>query len=56
MAKTIVDAILGLNFDDPPCSFAAAALFYALTNDVSSGAFVYNFKNLSRMVNKVIKF
>ncbi|XWS18344.1 hypothetical protein CRYUN_Cryun32bG0035600 [Craigia yunnanensis] len=33
MAKTIIDAILGLNFDDTPCNLAAVALFYVLTSD-----------------------
>ncbi|XVF87517.1 hypothetical protein PTKIN_Ptkin18bG0126300 [Pterospermum kingtungense] len=33
MAKTIVDAILGLNFDDIPSNLAAVALFYVLTSD-----------------------
>ncbi|OMO65133.1 Wings apart-like protein [Corchorus olitorius] len=33
MAKTIVDAILGLNFDDTPSNLAAVALFYVLTSD-----------------------
>ncbi|GMI72811.1 Wings apart-like protein 1 [Hibiscus trionum] len=33
MAKTIIDAILGLNFDDIPSNLAAVALFYVLTYD-----------------------
>ncbi|KAL1095356.1 hypothetical protein V6Z11_D06G150800 [Gossypium hirsutum] len=33
MAKTIIDAILGLNFDDIPSNLAAVALFYVFTND-----------------------
>ncbi|GMI72290.1 Wings apart-like protein 1 [Hibiscus trionum] len=33
MAKTIIDAILGLNFDDTPSNLAAVALFYVLTTD-----------------------
>ncbi|XWS12679.1 hypothetical protein CRYUN_Cryun37aG0110900 [Craigia yunnanensis] len=33
MAKTIIDAILGLNFDDTPSNLAAVALFYVLTSD-----------------------
>ncbi|KAJ4850772.1 hypothetical protein Tsubulata_013822 [Turnera subulata] len=33
IAKTIIDAILGLSFDDSISNLAAAALFYALTND-----------------------
>ncbi|XWS19572.1 hypothetical protein CRYUN_Cryun31cG0027100 [Craigia yunnanensis] len=33
MAKTIIDAILGLNFDDIPSNLAAVALFYVLTSD-----------------------
>ncbi|KAJ6725037.1 hypothetical protein OIU85_022900 [Salix viminalis] len=33
MAKTIIDAILGLSFDDSSSNLAAAALFYVLTSD-----------------------
>ncbi|KAI3456310.1 hypothetical protein Pfo_012973 [Paulownia fortunei] len=33
MAKTIIDAVLGLSFDDPPSNLAAAALVYLLTSD-----------------------
>ncbi|KAK6154710.1 hypothetical protein DH2020_008958 [Rehmannia glutinosa] len=33
MAKTIIDAVLGLSFDDTPSNLAAAALFYILTID-----------------------
>ncbi|KAL5839596.1 hypothetical protein ACOSQ4_012204 [Xanthoceras sorbifolium] len=33
MAKTIIDAIIGLSFDDSPSNLAAAALFYILTGD-----------------------
>ncbi|KAL3615058.1 hypothetical protein CASFOL_040719 [Castilleja foliolosa] len=33
MAKTIIDAVLGLNFDDMPSNLAAAALVYILTID-----------------------
>ncbi|KAI3800380.1 hypothetical protein L1987_28470 [Smallanthus sonchifolius] len=33
MAKTIIDAVLGLNLDDTPSNLAAAALFFVLTND-----------------------
>ncbi|XP_073143276.1 wings apart-like protein 2 [Henckelia pumila] len=33
MAKTIMDAVLGLSFDDPPSNLAAAALFYILSSD-----------------------
>ncbi|XVF27668.1 hypothetical protein REPUB_Repub14bG0128500 [Reevesia pubescens] len=33
MAKTIIDAILGLDFDDIPSNLAAVALFYVLTSD-----------------------
>ncbi|CAN1810717.1 Wings apart-like protein 1 [Linum perenne] len=31
--KTIVDAVLGLSFDDTPSNLAAATLFYILTSD-----------------------
>jgi len=40
MAKTIIDAILGLSFDDSTSNLAAAALFYVLTSDVSSLCFI----------------
>ncbi|XP_022723243.1 uncharacterized protein LOC111280291 isoform X3 [Durio zibethinus] len=33
VAKPIIDAILGLNFDDTPSNLAAVALFYILTSD-----------------------
>ncbi|KAJ6728610.1 WINGS APART-LIKE PROTEIN-like protein [Salix koriyanagi] len=33
MAKTIIDAILGLSLDDSTSNLAAAALFYVLTSD-----------------------
>ncbi|XP_058196758.1 wings apart-like protein 2 [Rhododendron vialii] len=33
MARTIIDAVLGLPFDDSPSNLAAAALFYILTSD-----------------------
>lgn len=33
MAKTIIDAVLGLSFDDSPSNLAAAALFHILTSD-----------------------
>ncbi|XP_022139964.1 uncharacterized protein LOC111010745 [Momordica charantia] len=33
MAKTIVDAVLGLSFDDSASNLAAATLFYILTGD-----------------------
>ncbi|EEF43242.1 conserved hypothetical protein [Ricinus communis] len=33
LAKTIIDAILGLNFDDSSSNLAAATLFYVLTGD-----------------------
>lgn len=33
MAKTIIDAVMGLSFDDSPCNLASAALLYALTSD-----------------------
>lgn len=35
LAKRIIDALMSLNFDDQPCSAAAAALFYVLASDVS---------------------
>ncbi|XP_039070342.1 wings apart-like protein 1 isoform X2 [Hibiscus syriacus] len=38
MAKTILDAILGLNLDDTPSSLAAVALFYVLTTDGQDGS------------------
>ncbi|KAL5994521.1 hypothetical protein ACLOJK_024574 [Asimina triloba] len=33
MMKTIIDAVLGLKFDDPPCTLAASALFFVLASD-----------------------
>uniref|UniRef100_A0A6N2KGY8 WAPL domain-containing protein n=1 Tax=Salix viminalis TaxID=40686 RepID=A0A6N2KGY8_SALVM len=36
MAKTIIDAILGLSFDDSSSNLAAAALFYVLTSDMNT--------------------
>lgn len=42
MAKTIIDAILGLSFEDSPSNLAAAALFYVLTNDVSRKVHMFN--------------
>ncbi|XP_052182486.1 wings apart-like protein 2 [Diospyros lotus] len=33
MAKTIIDAVLGLTFEDSPSNLAAAALFYVLTSE-----------------------
>ncbi|EPS71225.1 hypothetical protein M569_03535, partial [Genlisea aurea] len=33
MSKTILEAIMELNLDDPPSNYAAAALFYILTFD-----------------------
>ncbi|CAI9087504.1 OLC1v1021583C1 [Oldenlandia corymbosa var. corymbosa] len=33
MAKTIIDAVMGLSLDDSPSNLAAAALFYVLTHD-----------------------
>ncbi|GFY91853.1 WAPL (Wings apart-like protein regulation of heterochromatin) protein [Actinidia rufa] len=33
MARTIIDAVLGLTFDDSPSNLAAATLFYILTSD-----------------------
>lgn len=32
-AKTIINAVMGLSFDDPASNLAAAALFYILTSD-----------------------
>ncbi|KAI8018718.1 DNA replication licensing factor MCM5 [Camellia lanceoleosa] len=36
MAKSIIDAVLGLSFADSPSNLAAAALFYILTSDIYS--------------------
>lgn len=41
MAKTIIEAILGLCFDDSPSDLAAATIFYVLTSDVSHSVSVY---------------
>lgn len=35
MAKTIIDAVLGLSLDDSPSNLASAALLFVLTSDVS---------------------
>ena len=35
MAKTIIDAVMGLSFDDSPSNLAAATIFFVLTSDVS---------------------
>ncbi|KAJ3682239.1 hypothetical protein LUZ60_014812 [Juncus effusus] len=34
LSQRIIDALLSLNFDDPPCTIAASALFYLLASDV----------------------
>ncbi|KAK8964592.1 hypothetical protein KSP40_PGU013405 [Platanthera guangdongensis] len=36
MSDKIIDAILGLNFDDSLSTTGAATLFYVIANDVSS--------------------
>ncbi|KAJ9690405.1 hypothetical protein PVL29_012853 [Vitis rotundifolia] len=33
MAKTIIDAVIGLSFDDSPSNLAAATIFFVLTSD-----------------------
>lgn len=38
MVKSILDAIMGLSFDDSLSNMAAAALFYILISDVSGWA------------------
>jgi hypothetical protein len=34
--KQIIDNVLVLNIDDPPCGVAAAALLFVLASDVST--------------------
>jgi hypothetical protein len=36
LVQQIIDAVLVLNIDDPPCAVAAGALFFVLASDVST--------------------
>lgn len=36
LVQQIIDAILVLNIDDPPCTIGAAALLFVLASDVST--------------------
>ncbi|XP_075502989.1 wings apart-like protein 2 isoform X1 [Primulina tabacum] len=54
MAKTIIDAVLGLSFDDPPSNLAAAALFYILTSD-SQDDNLLDSPNCIRFLLKLLK-
>ncbi|KAJ4774395.1 WAPL (Wings apart-like protein regulation of heterochromatin) protein [Rhynchospora pubera] len=40
LAKKIIDALMSLNFDDQPCSAAAAALFFVFANDAQNDQFL----------------
>ncbi|KAK7252174.1 hypothetical protein RIF29_35944 [Crotalaria pallida] len=62
MAKTIIDAILGLSLDDSPSNLAAATLFYILTSDgqdnnllESSGCVRFLIKLLRPIVSTAIE-
>ncbi|CAJ1936428.1 unnamed protein product [Sphenostylis stenocarpa] len=62
MAKTIIDAILGLSLDDSPSNLAAATLFYILTSDgqddhllESPGCIQFLMKFLRPIVTTAIK-
>ncbi|KAK7362875.1 hypothetical protein VNO77_05000 [Canavalia gladiata] len=62
MAKTIIDAILGLSLDDSPSNLAAATLFYILTNDgqddhllESPGCVQFLMKLLKPIVSTAVK-
>ncbi|XP_047168933.1 wings apart-like protein 1 [Vigna umbellata] len=62
MAKTITNAILGLNLDDSPSNLAAATLLYILTNDgqddhllESPGCIQFLIKFLRPIVTTTIK-
>ncbi|XP_051133953.1 wings apart-like protein 2 [Andrographis paniculata] len=54
MAKTIIDAVLGLSLDDPPSNLAAAALFYILTSDGQDDHILYS-ANCIRFLIKLLK-
>lgn len=49
--KTIIDAILGLSFDDTPSNLAAAALFYVLTSDGSDEYLLESPSSLRFLIN-----
>ncbi|KAG4977354.1 hypothetical protein JHK86_036828 [Glycine max] len=62
MAKTIIDAVLGLTLDDSPSNLAAATLFYVLTSDgqddhllESPGSVQFLMKLLKPIVSTAIK-
>lgn len=54
MAKTIIDAILGLNLDDTPSNLAAAALFFVLTSD-GQDDYLLDSPNAIRFLLKLLK-
>ncbi|GLT82946.1 hypothetical protein SLE2022_012650 [Rubroshorea leprosula] len=54
MAKIIIDAILGLSFDDTPSNLAAAALFYVLTSD-GSDEHLLESPSCIRFLTKILK-
>jgi hypothetical protein len=53
LAKRIIDALMSLNFDDQPCSAAAAALFYVLASDVSLSFNLYAVKKRTLLLEFV---
>ncbi|KAL6544792.1 hypothetical protein OROMI_023654 [Orobanche minor] len=54
MAKTIIDALMGLGFDDMPSNLAAAALVYILTID-GQDDHLLNSPNCIRFLIKLLK-
>ncbi|KAF2305147.1 hypothetical protein GH714_002055 [Hevea brasiliensis] len=55
LAKTIIDAILGLSFDDSSSNLAAATLFYVLTGDVSQDDHLLESPSCIRFLIKLLK-
>lgn len=41
LLQQIIDAILAVDIDDPPCAIAAGALLFVLASDVSTSISVY---------------
>ncbi|KAH6763968.1 hypothetical protein C2S51_015217 [Perilla frutescens var. frutescens] len=54
IARKIIDAILGLSFDDTPSNLAAAALFYLLTSDGQDEHLLYSPSSM-RFLIKLLK-
>ncbi|XP_076885427.1 wings apart-like protein 2 isoform X1 [Bidens hawaiensis] len=53
-AKTVIDAVLGLNLDDTPSNLAAAAVFFVLTNDGHED-YIMDSPNVIRFLLKLLK-